>query len=106
MSRYIVNKGVGRSVEVKGLRAQYFIYAVIGVILAITAFFVTSFITGQVTALVISSVCLVINLSICFLLNDRFGEKGLGQLYARMYTPDRIAFNKRICRIVKVKDED
>ncbi|MBO7367915.1 MAG: DUF4133 domain-containing protein, partial [Paludibacteraceae bacterium] len=51
MARYRINKGVGRAVEVKGLRAQYFIYAVIGVILAVIIFFVFSFIVGQTLSL-------------------------------------------------------
>ncbi len=106
MARYRINKGVGRAVEVKGLRAQYFIYAVIGVILAVVVFFILSFIVGQLPALLISFVCLVLNLSLCFVLNNRFGEKGLEQLYAQRATPDRIAFKKRVCRIVFVRDEN
>lgn len=106
MAKYRINKGVGRAVEVKGLRAQYFIYAVIGVILAVVVFFILSFIVGQLAALLTSFVCLVLNLSLCFVLNNRFGENGLGQLYAQKSTPDRIAFNKRVCRIISVRDEN
>ncbi len=106
MARYRINKGVGRAVEVKGLRAQYFIYAVIGIILAVILFFFLSFIIGQTLSLVISFVCLVINVSICFYLNNKFGEKGLSQFYAQRATPDRIAFNKRVYKIVFLNDED
>ena len=106
MARYRINKGVGRAVEVKGLRAQYFIYAVIGVILAVVVFFILSFIVGQLPALLISFVCLVLNLSLCFVLNNKFGEKGLEQLYAQRATPDRIAIKKRVSRIVFVRDEN
>lgn len=106
MARYRINKGVGRAVEVKGLRAQYFIYAVIGVILAVIIFFVLSFIVGQTLSLLLSFVSLVFNISICFVLNNKFGENGLSQLYAQRATPDRIAFNKRVCRIIVVNNED
>lgn len=106
MARYRINKGVGRAVEVKGLRAQYFIYAVIGIIVAVILFFFLSFMIGQILSLVISFVCLVINVSICFYLNNRFGEKGLSQFYAQRVTPDRVAFNKRVYKIVFLNDED
>lgn len=106
MARYVVNKGVGRSVEVKGLRAQYFIYAVVGVVAAFVIFFILSFIIGQVAAMIIAFICLVCNVSVCFYLNNRYGEKGLGRLYAKMLTPDRIASHKRIYKILNFKDGD
>ena len=106
MARYRINKGVGRAVEVKGLRAQYFIYAVAGVVIAVVAFFALSFITGQVMALIISAALLFLNVSVCYYLNNRFGEKGLSHLWAQIYTPHRIAFHKRVYRTVLVKDED
>ncbi len=106
MARYVVNKGVGRSVEVKGLRAQYFIYAVVGVIAAFVIFFILSFITGQVLAVIIALICLVCNVSVCFYLNNKYGEKGLGRLYAKMLTPDRVASHKRMYMILNFKDGD
>lgn len=106
MARYVVNKGVGRSVEVKGLRAQYFIYAVVGVIAAFVIFFILSFIIGQVIAVITAFISLVCNVSVCFYLNNKYGEKGLGRLYAKMLTPDRIASHKRIYKIPGFRDGD
>jgi len=104
MARYNVNKGVGRSVEVKGLRAQYFIYAVIGIVVAFIVFFILSFIAGQIIAVIIAAACLICNVSVCFYLNNKYGEKGLGHLYANMLTPSRVASHKRIHRIPGFKD--
>lgn len=103
MARYQINKGVGKSVEVKGLRAQYFIYAVIGIVVAFVVFFVLSFIVGQVPSVIAAVFCLVINVSVCFYLNNKFGEKGLVQLYAAKATPKRIAIHRRIYRIIGTK---
>lgn len=106
MTHFRINKGVGRSVEFKGLRAQYFIYAILGIVLAIVLFFILSFIAGQTISLFVSIIALVLNVSICFVLNNRFGEKGLNQLYAQKALPDRIAFNKRVCMLIEIKDGD
>ncbi|MCQ2335597.1 MAG: DUF4133 domain-containing protein [Paludibacteraceae bacterium] len=103
MARYQVNKGVGKSVEVKGLRAQYFIYAVIGIVAAFVVFFILSFIVGQVPSVIVAVFCLVINVSVCFYLNNKFGEKGLVQLYASRALPKRIAIHRRIHRIIGTK---
>ncbi len=100
MARYSINKGVGKSVEVKGLRAQYFIYAIVGIVLAFVVFFVLSFIIGQVPSIIVSALCLAINVSLCFYLNNKFGEKGLVQFYAAKTMPNRIAVHKRLYRII------
>lgn len=106
MARYSINKGVGKSVEVKGLRAQYFIYAVIGIVAAFVLFFILSFIIGQVSSIIVAVVCLVVNVSLCFYLNNRFGEKGLVQFYAAKAKPNRIAVHKRLYRIIGCKNEN
>ncbi|MCQ2351549.1 MAG: DUF4133 domain-containing protein [Paludibacteraceae bacterium] len=98
---YTINKGVGKAVEVKGLRAQYFIYAVAGVVLAFVVFFVLSFIVNQAAAIIVAAVCLISNVSVCFFLNNKYGEKGLVQVYAKRATPNRIAVHKRIYNIIK-----
>ncbi len=103
MARYQINKGVGKSVEVKGLRAQYFICAVIGIVIAFVVFFILSFIVGQVASIIVAVFCLVINVSMCFYLNNKFGEKGLVQLYAVRAMPKRIAIHKRLYIIIGVK---
>lgn len=106
MARYSINKGVGKSVEVKGLRAQYFIYAVIGIVAAFVVFFILSFIVGQVPSLIVAILCLVINVSLCFYLNNKFGERGLVQFYAAKATPDIISIHKRLYRIIGDKNEN
>ena len=79
MSRYSINKGVGRSVEVKGLRAQYLLYAVAGLVLSFVIFFISSLIFNQWIALSGALIIGLLSLFICFYLNKRFGENGLTQ---------------------------
>lgn len=106
MSGYTINKGVGKPVEFKGLRSQYFIYAVVGTVISVVLFFIFSFIVGQSVAVIISVVFFVISISGCYYLNNRFGEYGLTQYYARKATPKRIVVGRRIYKILSVKDID
>jgi len=106
MSWFSVNKGVGRAVEVKGLRAQYFIYAVAGVVVAFVIFFLLSFFINQVAATLIAATCLMVNISICFFLNKKFGENGFVQLIAKKKNPSRIAFHKRFYKIISISSEN
>lgn len=96
MPVFPVNKGVGKSVELKGLRAQYVIYAVLGILLSFVLFFLCSFILGQVAALICGIVAMVATVASVFYINGKFGENGLTRFFARKATPGRIAVNKRI----------
>lgn len=102
MSRYSINKGVGRSVEVKGLRAQYVLYAVAGLILSFVIFFISSLIFNQWIALSGALIIGFLSLFICFYLNKRFGENGLTQFFAYKNLTQRVCNNKRIKNIIEI----
>lgn len=106
MSAFPVNKGVGKSVEFKGLRAQYVIYAVVGIVLSFVVFFVFSFIIGQLAALIVGLVSMIVSVCAVVYMNGKFGEHGLSKYYAAKALPRRIAYNRRLYRIVQSKDDE
>lgn len=106
MAAYPVNKGVGKPVELKGLRAQYVIYAVFGILLSFVLFFVCSFIIGQIAALIVGIIAMSASFAAVFYMNGRFGEHGLTRLFARRSTPCRLAINKRIYGLMLDKSAD
>ncbi|NCC98224.1 MAG: DUF4133 domain-containing protein [Bacteroidia bacterium] len=106
MSRYSINKGVGRSVEVKGLRAQYVVYAVAGLVLSFVIFFICSLIFNQWIALSAALLIGLLSLFICFYLNKKFGENGLTQFFASRNLIRRVGNNKRVKNIIEILHED
>lgn len=103
MLRYPVNKGVGRSVEFKGIRAQYVLYLAAGLLLSFLLFFVCSLVFGQWIAVAVCAVSVLAVLAGVVFLNARFGEHGLMQVYAFRRLPGRIANNRRVFRVLSVK---
>lgn len=101
MAAYNVNRGVGRSVEVKGLRAQYVALAVVGVVLSFAVFLLLSFITTQLIAVIALVLSVCISLGAAVYLNSRFGEKGLSRYFAAKAAPGRIACGTRVRKLVK-----
>ena len=99
--KYPINKGVGKSKEVKGLRAQYVMYFIAGIGVAFGVFFLTNFIIGQIAAIILAAIIILISMTITFRLNAKFGENGITHLLAKRATPKRIANNKRIYRIIR-----
>jgi len=103
VTKYAVNKGVGKSIEIRGLRAQYVVYAAGGLLLSFFLFFACSFFCGQWIAVLIALLCALFSLGLSFYLNRRFGEKGVQQYWAKRATPQRIAFKHRCYRFILVK---
>lgn len=95
MSNYNINKGIGRTVEFKGLKAQYlFLFA--GGLLAILILVMILYIAGAN-----SYICLIIGIlggSLIvwqtFALNKKYGEHGLMKLGARKRHPRYIIHRK------------
>jgi hypothetical protein len=98
MASYPINKGVGRSVEVKGLRAGYVIYAVVGTVFS---FFILFFfmLINRVFALVMGTVLLITVWCSSFYLNRKYGQYGLLHRRAKRVLPRRIAVS---CPIFKL----
>ena len=102
MAEYAINKGIGRSVEYKGLKAQYlFIFA--GGLLALFVVYVIMYISG-----VSQWFCIGFGVTaasalvwLTFHLNAKYGQYGLMKLGAVKYRP-RYIFNRlRLNRMIK-----
>ncbi|MGI9652004.1 DUF4133 domain-containing protein [Chryseobacterium pennipullorum] len=103
MNTYHINKGIGRTVEFKGLKAQYlFIFA--GGLLGILVFIMIMYMAGVNTY-----ICLLLGGTISglliwktFSLNRKYGEHGLMKLGAKKKHPRYIISRKSIFRYIKV----
>ena len=102
MSDFEINKGVGREVEFKGLRAQYLFIFAFG-LLAVFVVFVIMYTAG-----IEQWTCIGFGVSagpavvwLTFSLNRRFGSHGLMKLLAARQHPRRILSRKRITRLIK-----
>lgn len=97
-----INKGVGRDVEFKGLRAQYlFIFA--GGLLAVFVVFVIMYMAGidQWACILFGIVATTLIVWLTFSLNKRYGSHGLMKLFAARQHPRRILSRKRIIRLIR-----
>lgn len=96
---YNINKGIGKSVEFKGLKSQYlFIFA--GGLLAVFVVFVIIYMAGVdqwfcIAFGVIAASCLV---WLTFNLNAKYGEHGLMKLLAKRQHPRFLINRKNSCR--------
>lgn len=103
MNTYHINKGIGRTVEFKGLKAQYlFIFA--GGLLGILVLVMILYMAGVNTYLCLSIGGLSSSLLIwqTFSLNRKYGEFGLMKLGAKKRHPRYIISRKSIQKYVKV----
>lgn len=103
MNNYKINKGIGRTVEFKGLKAQYlFIFA--GGLLGILILVMVLYMAG-----VNSSVCLLLGAGAAsliiwqtFSLNRKYGEHGLMKVGAKKRHPRYIICRKPVCRYLRI----
>ena len=102
MADYPINKGIGRSVEFKGLKAQYlFIFA--GGLLLLFILFVIMYMVGinQWFCIGFGAVSASILVWQTFALNARYGEHGLMKLGAVRSHPRYLINRRRITRLFK-----
>ena len=107
MAEYPINKGIGRPVEFKGLKAQY-LFIFCGGLLALFVLFVILYMVGidQWVCIgfgVASSSVLVWQ---TFALNARYGEHGLMKLGATRSHPRYLINRRRITRLFKRKRKE
>ena len=107
MADYPVNKGIGRSVEFKGLKAQY-LFIFVGGLLALFVLFVILYMIG-----IDQWICIgfgVVSASVLvwqtFALNARYGEHGLMKLGATKSHPRYLLNRRRISRLNKKRKEE
>ena len=102
MSDFEINKGVGREVEFKGLRAQYLFIFAFG-LLAVFVVFVIMYTAGigqwGCIGFGVSAATAIVWLT--FSLNKQVGSHGLMKLLAARQHPRRIISRKRITRLIK-----
>ncbi len=104
---YPINKGICRSVEYKGLKAQYlFIFA--GGLLALFVVFVIMYIAGlsQWFCIGFGVTTASALVWLTFHLNAKYGEHGLMKLSAVKYHPRYIINRLRINRLIKHKKNE
>ena len=104
MAEYPVNKGIGRPVEFKGLKAQYlFVFA--GGLLAAFLLFVILYMAG-----VSQWVCIGLGVTaasavvwITFRLNAKYGQHGLMKLGAARMRPRYLLHRRRVSNLLRRK---
>lgn len=104
MKSYHINKGIGRSVEFKGLKAQYlFIFA--GGLLGLLILVMVMYMVG-----IHSYICLALGASgssvlfwKTFSLNGKYGEHGLMKIASKKRHPRFIVSRKPIRRYLKFR---
>ncbi|MDM1044380.1 DUF4133 domain-containing protein [Myroides odoratus] len=97
MKKYSINKGIGASVEFKGLKAQYLFYFA-GGLLGNLILVMVMYMAG-----VNNFICLAFGLGTSgyliykvFSLNKKYGQYGLMKLQARKYFPKYIISRKEV----------
>ena len=104
MAEYPINKGIGRPVEFKGLKAQYlFIFA--GGLLALFILFVILYMVGIGQWICIGAASSSILVWQTFALNARYGEHGLMKLGAARNHPRYLINRRRIALLFKNKQK-
>ena len=104
MAEYPINKGIGRPVEFKGLKAQYlFIFA--GGLLAAFILFVILYMAGADQWLCISFgvVSASATVWLTFRLNAKYGEHGLMKLGAARMRPRHVLHRRRVSNLLRRK---
>ncbi len=105
MATYQVNRGVGKSVEFFGLRAQYVLYLVLLISLITFFSFISSMIFDALWALLTGIISFLLTIWACFKMNNKYGEYGLMQLMASKNLVKHISVTKRVYQIVEDRDE-
>lgn len=105
--KYGVNKGIGKSVEFKGLKSQYlFIFA--SGLLAVFVVFVIMYMAGlnQWVCIGFGVVAASALVWITFHLNARYGNYGLMKLFARKQHPRYLINRKNTRRLFAAKNKE
>lgn len=104
---YNINKGIGRSVEFKGLKAQYlFIFA--GGLLTIFILFVVMYMAGidQWVCIGFGGISATLLVWQTFKMNARYGEHGLMKLMAKRQHPHYLINRKSTHRLFRKKRKE
>jgi hypothetical protein len=104
MSTYNINKGIGRTVEFKGLKAQYlFIFAggLLGMLILVMILYMAG--TNSYICLFIAAAGTSLIVWQTFSLNRKYGEHGLMKIGAKKTHPRYIICRKPVRRYLDSK---
>ncbi len=102
MDHYNINKGVGRTVEFQGLKAQYlFLFAggLLGILILVMILYIANL--APLICLIIGAGGASLIVWQTFSLNRKYGEHGLMKLSARKRHPKYIVCRKKVRRCFK-----
>jgi hypothetical protein len=102
MNNYNINKGIGRTVEFKGLKAQYlFIFAggLLGTIILVMILYMAGF--NSFICLFIGAGGASLIVWQTFSLNKKYGEHGLMKVGAKKRHPRYVICRKRVRRYLR-----
>ena len=102
MSTYNINKGIGRTVEFKGLKAQYlFIFAggLLGTLILVMIFYMV--VTSSYLCLFLGAGGALLIVWKTYSLNKKYGEHGLMKVGAKKRHPRYIICRKAVRRYLK-----
>lgn len=104
MADYPINRGIGKSVEFKGLKAQY-LFIFVGGLLALFVLFVIMYMVGinQLVCIGFGVVSATLLVWQTFALNAKYGEHGLMKLQARSSHPKYIINRLKIHKLIRKK---
>lgn len=104
MADYPINRGIGKSVEFKGLKAQY-LFIFVGGLLAVFVVFVIMYMIGisQWVCIGFGVVAASALVWQTFALNAKYGEYGLMKIQARNSHPKYIINRRKIPKLFKQK---
>lgn len=104
MQNYSINKGIGRTVEFKGLKAQYLFFfagGLLGVLILVMVMYVGG--VGSYVCLFAGAVSASLVIWQTFSLNRKYGEHGLMKVAAKKRHPHYIVCRKSVRRFIRIK---
>jgi uncharacterized membrane protein len=103
---YQVFKGINKTVEFKGLRAQYLIYFVVGIIILFMLFIILRMFDANIAGSLITVVGLAfILIVVVFRMNAKYGQYGLMKEQARRRCPRFLISRKSFKSILAIKNK-
>ena len=102
MSEFPINRGIGKSVEFKGVKAQY-LFIFIGGLLAVFILFIIMYLVGinQWFCIGFGLVAASVLVWQTFALNAKYGEHGFMKVQARSSHPKYIINRRKIPKLFK-----
>jgi hypothetical protein len=102
MNKYNINKGIGRTVEFKGLKAQYlFIFAggLLGILVLVMVLYIAGVGSYGCIGIGVGGASLLVWQT--FSLNKKHGEHGLMKLAAKKRHPKYIISSRKLGRFIR-----